>query len=222
MTVLASIDGSLFFVMIAAVIGVINWLTKKNESSGTKPTPKGSGASPSLPRGGTGEEERMRKFLEALGVPADQGPPPIQPRPTIARNQPLPKIQSRSPVVAQPIYPSYTKQRKPPVLPPKRRVVFAEKPPEPQFAVPIPPLETPPVSEFETTSSHVSAIPLEAPATEVWDAFRQAPELPSMQLGNSIRDLLRTPRSLRDIVLLREILGPPRGLPNASALPTLI
>ncbi len=228
MTFLAAVEGNLIFFLIAGVIGLIKWLSQKNEtpdagSPGGPPSPQSPVRS-----GGGSEEERMRKFLEALGVPADQRPPPpIQRRVTPSAPPTLPNIQPRGPVVAEPVFPSYTKKRKasrksvPPTLPP--RPAYAEPPPVVETAAEkfhFRELQTNLVPEFQTESSHVTAIPFEASHADMRDAYKTVSELPLERPAGNIRELLQSRGSLRNAVLLREILGPPRGLPSSGTFPT--
>jgi hypothetical protein len=76
----------------------------------------------------------------------------------------------------------------------------------------LPVLETPPLSEFVTLSSRGAAIPDFAGGGEAEpDAYRERTTLPPAgQFG--LTELLRSPDDLRRAVLLREILGPPRGI----------
>ena len=183
MTVFASIEGQVVALVIAGIIALINWLTKKNESADAPPAPV---ARP--PRtDAEAEAERMRKFMEALGLPANQAPRPI-PRPA------APRVKTA-----------------PPPLPRKRQRSLDEAP-APRLPVEklhVPELYTPEVPEFHTKSSEVSAIPSEAKAVALADPYastqRQTPV-------DEMRRLLRSPGEIRSALLLREILGPPRGL----------
>ena len=92
---IAAIDGNILFLLIAAAIGVINWLSNRKEQKAAKPTE--TSEKPVRPDPGReSEEERMRRFLEALGVPQGQAPPrPVPPRPAPPAPKPLPKIAPR-------------------------------------------------------------------------------------------------------------------------------
>src|SRR4051812_23650224 len=95
---LADLNGNILFYVIAAVIGLISWLTKKGEK-----THHDEPSSPKFPRAAPSqqpEDERLRKFLEALGVPVDKvPPPPVQRRQPPPLPQPLPTIQPRGEIV---------------------------------------------------------------------------------------------------------------------------
>ena len=73
----------------------------------------------------------------------------------------------------------------------------------------VPELRVPEVAEFHTTSAEVGAIPMESKPIAAPDPYagtqRQTPV-------DEMRRLLRSPADIRAAILLREILGPPRGL----------
>ena len=82
--ILADVSEHVIFLVIAGVAALIRWLSSKAEE--TAPPPK------SAPRRQADvskdpEEERMRRFLEALGVPAESQAPP---KPTPARRPATP------------------------------------------------------------------------------------------------------------------------------------
>ena len=183
MTILASVEGQVIALVIAGIIGLINWLSKKNESTGAPPVPQ-----PRAPQtDADAESERMRKFMEALGLPAEQAPKPI-PRPPIARAKPAP----------------------PPL--PRARPLSLDEAPAPRLPVEqlhLAELRTPEVPEFHTKSSEVSAIPTERAALIAIDPYATAQGAVPI---DELRRLLRSKSEIRSAILLREILGPPRGL----------
>lgn len=135
-------------------------------------------------------EERIRRFLKALGQPVDSRPPPpvaprigIPPRP-LAPIQPPPLPTARNILIG----------RKP------RRVIEARKAPAAMV-----------FEEYET------AAPLEAPhLLELGSAAAYA-TTPRLELAGredkvGIVTLLRSQSGLRNAILLREIFGPPRSL----------
>ena len=102
----------------------------------------------------------MRKFLEALGLPADEAPPPAKRAASVAP-PPLPQPREKQ-------------KRKP-------RPVFTDRSldeaPAPSLRVEelhLPELETRGVAEFHTRSSEVSAIPTEPPVTAFADPYAGA------------------------------------------------
>ena len=135
------------------------------------------------------DEERIRKFLEALGQPATSRPPPpvvprtnIPPRPLApVRPPPIPTARN---VLARA----------------KRKVVETKKLPtaavfELHEAPPLPP---------EAPGSFKPAAEAYAMATE--------PKTKVARTGIDIAALLRSPAGLRNAIILREIFGPPRSL----------
>lgn len=84
------------YLLIIAAVALINWLIKKSkaDAQNTESPPPPPPSQP-ISRGGETrtEEERIRKFLEALGQPAGSAPPKVAPR----RRDVQPKIFPRLP-----------------------------------------------------------------------------------------------------------------------------
>ncbi len=147
------------------------------------------------------DEERIRKFLEALGQPTTSKPPaPVAPRPTYQRPAVLPHVP---PPLRLPLPPLTTR---PPDLPREIKLpgqitamgeasTFRPKvAASPVFEVQQgpPPLE--PISEAEVKMAFQ---PLASPSsTKTYD----------------VATLLRSTAGLRNAIILREIFGPPRSL----------
>jgi hypothetical protein len=180
--------------LIIAAITLIRWLISKGkgdaqntESQAAPPPP------PSRPitRGGETqtEEERIRKFLDALGQPAGSAPPKVAPR----RRAVQPKIFS-------PLPPLTTA---PPPLP---------EAPRSRTAIPPPPLPLPLPIELATKRS------ASAPDFEVREVAQQTSSepLPETRHTTAARIKLGTPQDLRTAIVLREIFGPPRSLQPAD------
>jgi hypothetical protein len=189
MPILANIEGQIVFLVIAGIVALVNWLRQKaEEKAATNPPP--------TPRQGAGpvaeneaEAERMRRFMEALGLPADQVPKPRQ-RP--------------APAAAPPPLPARAKKQKRQKPAPQQRVE----------EIHIPELRTNEVSEFQTQSAavefhtksaEVSAIPTERRAQAA------VAEAPARTAAEQLRKLLRSREEIRSAILLREVLGPPKG-----------
>ena len=91
MILAVNIPNNLIFLIVFAAVGVVNWwLERRKKQSGSegsqsppRPQPRAGGPAP----GGESEQERLRRFLEALGVPQQPGqtPPPAQPQPRPVR-----------------------------------------------------------------------------------------------------------------------------------------
>jgi hypothetical protein len=207
---------NLLFLLLLALAGLFQLLTKaaskKNEEDQTKPTatPRRSVPKP-IPRARPeSDAERIRKFLEALGQPrAQPPPPPVAPRPTYRKPLVLPRLPRVRPW-ASPLPPLVTR---PPELPAEIQIPPAapvaveqlEKPTpsaEPEFEV----HEAPPLAEPASALAVTNAGKLETP-THI--------AAPLRKIG--VTDLLRSSSALRGAIIVREILGPPRGL-RASEL----
>ena len=201
---LAAGGTELVFFLIVAAFGLINWLFGKLKGAEKPPDPMAphdrqvGRPIPAQPS----EDERMRKFLEALGIPADASPSP----------RPAPRPAAPRPVVQRP---RRTLPAPPPLppLPPRRAIESldeAEAPTQSAATIEAGHLITHEVVEFDTVSSHVSAIPLGQERSDPIAETVSAP--PASALSRSLHAALRSPTELRTALLLREILGPPRGL----------
>ena len=155
------------------------------------------------------EEERMRRFLEALGQPVTAKPPP--------------KVTS-------------PKSSLPPVVQAPRKVVTErdKRAARSPWASPLPPLTTaPPVQPFEparseqktdseyqavTAASDPAIMKLIPPGTPSREAIVSAAAAKPARAGQDLHPLLTSPSGLRTAVLLREILGVPRGLQPVELL----
>jgi hypothetical protein len=209
-----SLDNLLFFLLIA-VAALFQLLSKtiskagKSNSNETSSSPRPQTPRPiqRVPR--ESDADRIRKFLEALGQPPTSTPPPpvaprtdvlprplapVQPPPVIPGGWRLPREQREKPDVSQresaPLeQPSRLQQIVPPPVPPPAAPAF-----EVHEAVPVelqqPPIIKPPVEAYAATQ----AIAKRADFTM------------------NIATLLVSKSRLREAILLREILGPPRGL----------
>jgi hypothetical protein len=135
------------------------------------------------------DEERIRRFLEALGQPASsQPPPPVVPRTSIPP-RPLAPVQPPPVPTAR----SVPTRR-------KRQIVEATKPPEP------------PVFETrEASPSRAESPPSIEPSLEAYDIAAES-KTKTARAGTDIAALLRSPAGQRNAIILREIFGPPRGL----------
>ena len=171
--------------LIIAAITLIRWLIQKSRTNAQDT----QSAPPPLPnrpltRGSESqtEEERIRKFLEALGQPAGSAPPKVAPRPRAVQ----PKIFS-------PLPPLTTAP--PPLQEAPRRIPAATSPP------PLP---------IELATKRSTAAP-DFEVREVARQTSSEP-LPETRHSTAARIKLGTPQDLRTAIVLREIFGPPRSL----------
>ena len=224
--ILAVATEQLIFLIIAAAVGVINWWLERKkqgaEADPPKPTsaPRGTTAPPKVE---TSEQERLRRFLEALGVPnapQQQPPPPAfqpaqpkpaprkQPRPAALPN-PVPR-QARAEIGRRTLVPSEPTPR-------QRRPVVRE---EEDIREP---------GRLEEAASAIEKISAEFERMNVRSEFKPAPpsiEFVARQVSApatvkhrertasavSVRNLVRQPADLRAAFVAMELLGPPKGL----------
>ena len=210
-----SLDNLLFFLLIA-VAALFQLLSKtigkagKSDSNETSSLPKPQTPRPIQRAPRESDADRIRKFLEALGQPPTSTPPtpiaprtnipprplaPVQPPPVIPGRWRLPREQQEKPDVSQresaPFeQPSRLQQIVPPPEPPPAAPAF-----EVHEAVPVE-LQQPPIIR---------------PPAEAYAAATQAVAKRADSKMN-IATLLASKSSLRELILLREILGQPRGL----------
>jgi len=200
------LDNLLFLLFVALAI-FFQILTKAATKGRRRPgdTTRRSTSPSQRPRPVSGEpdetdEQRIRKFLEALGQPTTSEPPtPVTPRPTYQRPVVLPHVGP----MKSPLPPLTTR---PPDLPREIKL----------------PGQIPPTREARTFQPRVA----EAPAFEV----QQGQPLPVIKTAAEaysiasqpipiatrteidVATLLRSTSGLRNAIILREIFGPPRSL----------
>lgn len=210
-----SLDNLLFFLLIA-VAALFQLLSKtiskakKSDSNETSSSPGPQTPRPiqRVPR--ESDSDRIRKFLEALGQPPSSPPPspvlprtnlpprplaPVQPPPALPRVWRLPRERAEKPDVSQreitPIEQlGRLQQTVPPPAPALTAATF-----EVHEALPV-----------EPQQPHIINTPVESDATASHVVGKRAGS------KRDIATLLGSKSSLREAILIREILGPPRGL----------
>ncbi len=212
--ILASIEGTIGAAVLALLMLAIRWVgdrfaekraDAKLEKHRARKTTAALGAK------GDSEEERMRRFLEALGIPAE-GAEERRPTPPPLRHAPKrrePSVKPVPPIVVR----SAPPRRVPPVTQ-RPAPVPAPQVELPKMEVQLPALRTPEAPEFQTATSQISAIPGESAHAHGAPGQR---EPSSRELW---RDALQSPEGLRSAFILREILGPPRGLQSNGIIPS--
>jgi len=173
------------FLLLIVFVALVRWLASKAKAQPQNPqNPPTLPPSRPISRGGETqtEEERVRRFLEALGQPPGTTPPKVAPR----RRAAQPKIFPQMPPL----------KTKPPPLPD-----VAKPPPPPLFetANVMPTAAREAAFEVHDVARQTSSEP--APETRSVPA---AAFDPRVKLG--------TPQDLRTAIVLREIFGPPRSL----------
>src|SRR5206468_6673658 len=200
------LDNLLFLLFVALAI-FFQILTRAATKSGRRPgDTKPRSTSPSqMSRPLSNEpdetdQQRIRKFLEALGQPTTSKPPaPVAPRPTDQRpvvlrhvgtmKSPLPPLTTRPPDLPREI--TLPGQ----ISPTREARTFQPRVDEaPAFEVQQGPSPLEPISE-----------------TEVRAAFQPIASQSSSRTPD-IATMLRSTSGLRDAIILREIFGPPRSL----------
>jgi hypothetical protein len=212
---LAAID-PLVFLFLAGMAGLFRLLSSKSKPAQTDEPPVPQ-TRPELPRrevSADNDEERIRRFLEALGQPPSaEPPPPVRPRPVETFSQPQTEERARTVRprrdLLSPLPPLTTS---PPPLPERIRLPgqitrrpYSERP----FVAP--PAQSPifEVQEGGAAPRTDEPVSIKTPA----DAYAIATTpAPAVQIPASLAIELRAPRTLRRAILLREILGPPRAL----------
>ena len=171
--------------LIIAAVALLRWLIQKGKGEAQN-TETPSPPNQPITRGSNTqtEEERIRKFLEALGQPAGTTPPKVVPR----RRQVEPRIFPRLPRLTT----------APPPLP----------------RAPITEISTPPPMPIEVVTQRLAgALEPDFEVHEVarQTSSEPAPEI-NRTAAFAGRIKLGTPQDLRTAIVLREIFGPPRSL----------
>ena len=202
---------NLLFLLLLVVAGLFQLLGRAapkgradEEKPKSTPLPKARKPIPRAPI--ESDQERIRKFLEALGQPAASRPPPpvvprtdIPPRPVAPVQPPLPQAWK---IIRE-------GRRKPDVI---RRGIPA--PETAKRAEKIFPPAIPSVPAFEV---HEGPLPIEPPPiikapVEAYAAPKAFGVAKGVELKTDIATLLASKSGLRDAIILREIFGPPRSL----------
>ena len=179
--------------------------TRKNADESQRRSTSRPQTPPPIPREpAETDEERIRKFFEALGQPTtSKPPPPVMPRPTYQKPIVLPHVGP----FASPLPPLTTR---PPDLPHEIKLpgqitpARGKKTLRPRAAE---------ASEFEV---HEDPMPTEPPPViktpaEAYAIATQPISKPD-QTETNIAALLRSTSGLRNAIILREVFGPPRSL----------
>lgn len=197
----------IFFLILVALVGLVRWIVQnaeKRRNAGVERRNDAPASAVPMKPAET-EEERVRKFFEALGVPASATVPRrAEPRKTVT-----PQGQARRKILPIDPFP----------LP------RAGKTPLPIVTAPAQVATTPPTSR----EIAVPAKPAESRTSEfnVYDVGDRPPEDERIVRGkipaeaasslNVVASRIATTQGLRDAVVLREILGPPRSLQPIGA-----
>ncbi len=208
----ASLD-NLLFILLIAVAALFQLLSKAVTKAGKKQSDKTSTPPipprlPKVPRApAESDADRIRKFLEALGQPpSSTPPPPIAPRTDIPPRR-------LAPVQPPPVIPREWR------LPRERREITQKESPSPELPSRVEKIVVPPVTAAAAPAFEVHEIQQEPIVKTPVEAYAAAtrPIINRPDLNTDIASLLASKSGLREAVLLREILGPPRGLQALDA-----
>ena len=194
---------NLLFLLLVAVALLFRWLASKagQTSKDSEESERRSTSTPQTPppiphAPAQTDEERIRKFLEALGQPTtSKPPPPIAQRPSYQK----PIVLEHVPPFASPLPRRVTLPRQI-TQPPYEKKTFKPKAAEASFEVHEPTATAPPAP----------APPIKSPAEAY--AIATEPKTESARSETNIAMLLRSSSGLRNAIILREVFGPPRSL----------
>ena len=192
---------TLLFILLIAVAILFQLLTRvasKTRQAGENPENEMRGSTsaprtrPLIARAPVeSDEQRIRKFLEALGQPSSsRSPPPVVPRTDIPPRPLAPVQPPIGPFSPAPWQVTREERR-------KRRYILSETP-----------HAAPPVFEVHEVAPHKTETVTSAAAQPI---ALQASPAPTRGEASAI-SLLRSPSGLRSAIILREIFGPPRSL----------
>src|SRR5947207_10036217 len=194
------LDNLLFLLFVALAI-FFQILTKAATKGRRRPgdTTRRSTSPSQRPRSVSGEpdetdEQRIRKFLEALGQPTTSEPPtPVTSRPTYQRPTVLPHVP---PPLKSPLPPLTTRppESEPDWRLPREIKLPGQITPTREARIFRPKAADAPVFEAEVRAALQPTAPQSS--TKTYD----------------VATLLRSASGLRDAIILREIFGPPRSL----------
>jgi hypothetical protein len=204
----ANLDSLLFFLLVAVAV-LFQLLAKAAGKTGkdqTKRTPTPRTPAPMQRAPTESDEDRIRKLLEALGQPpTSRPPPPVVPRIDIPP-RPLAPVQPPISLPRAPLFLPREERRKREMTPkkgaPSPTVTRAEK------IVP-PKIIGPPTFEV-----HEGLLPVEPPSIikAPAEAYAATRKIAKTEEGRTdVATWLASKSSLRDAIILREILGPPRS-----------
>ena len=208
----ASLD-NLLFILLIAIAALFQLLSKavtkaRKKQSDETSTPPMPPRPPQVPRAPAGSDaDRIRKFLEALGQPpSSTPPPPIAPRTDIPPRR-------LAPVQPPPVIPREWR------LPRERREITQKESPSPELPSRVEKIVVPPVTAAAAPAFEVHEIQQEPIVKTPVEAYAAATRaiVNRPHLNTDIASLLASKSGLREAILLREILGPPRGLQALDA-----
>jgi hypothetical protein len=193
---------NLLFLLLVAVAVLFQFLAKAAAKTGkdqTKRTETPQTPTPTRRPPTESDEDRIRKLLEALGQPpTSRPPPPVAPRTDIPPRPVAPVQPPMSPLSQVRREKPRKREIVPKEIPPRRTVRETEKMAPPAFELQEEELPIAPSPIFKAPAETYAGV---TPTTAKAEILRA-----------DIATLLASTSGLRDAIILREILGPPRGL----------
>lgn len=200
------------FLLLVAVAMLFRWLmsaANKASKDSSETDESSTPSPPPIPRPpAQTDEERIRKFLEALGQPPGSKPPP--------------RVERRQMDVERAAREARQRVEQAKRATEQKKKIFVPRPGiSPLTTVPPPlPVESPAATEPQAATEEgpppERLATLEPAIFEVQDTGLAAPRaarVPTTPVAsNTITALVRSPSGLRNAIILREVLGPPRSL----------
>ena len=199
---------SLLFLLLVAVAVLFQFLAKAAGKTGkdqTKSTPTPRMPTPLRRAPTESDEDRIRKLLEAHGQPPTSRPPPtVVPRTDIPPRPVAPVQPPISPLSQVRREKSRKRETIPKESPPPRTVRETKK-------------MVPPAFEVQEGQLPIAPSPIFKAPAETYTGV--TPTIAKAEgRKTDITTLLASTSGLRDAIILREILGPPRGLRVIDAM----
>jgi hypothetical protein len=209
----ANFDNFLFLLLVVVVVlfQVLAKMAGKKSKDQTNRTSTPRTPAP-LQRSPTeSDEDRIRKLLEALGQPpTSRPPPPVVPRTDIPPRPLAPVQPPKSPFSQLRREKPRKREATPKEIPPPRPVRGGEELAPPNIT-------SAPAFEVHEGPLPIASAPIfKAPAEAYAGGIRTIAK--TEERTADIATLLASTSGLRDAIILREILGPPRGLRVIDAM----
>ena len=198
---------NLLFILLIAMAALLRLLASKAGETKKRPhqLDQRSTSTPQMghpPRRAPAEsdQERIRRFLEALGQPTTTRPPsPVVPRTNIPP-RPLAPVRPPPGPFSLPRGILAPKERQ------KRRVILQKIPPA-----------TAPVFQIQERGGPIEP-PAKTTSSPETPAIDTRPKTEIARSATDIATLLRSSKGLRNAIVLREIFGPPRSLQSLDLI----
>src|SRR5450432_1648985 len=190
-------NDTVVFLVLAGLALVYKWLTRQASNNAEAPKPPRPNEPRPVQRApAQSDEEKVRRFLEALGAPPGTRPPsPVRPRSVVPR----PAVTPPPPAQPRKVKRSWVQPLPPLTTFPPGPMAVEAAPPPPVIVAPPPQPEPVKVLQPSTPLPRKTALPSVTP------------------LG-SLGEMLRSARTARQAIMLREVLGPPLGLRTLEEL----